>query len=175
MDEHYQFPFSELDSELVKCCRELAPLLQFTFKIDFVKFMLALSGVETSFAKNNHSRFEKAYAPGGRYFINSPKLQDEHKKWGNDASSSWGPWQILYIVAFEYGFRGPPHLLESPKVSGAYVVQHLNRFARNGANSVERILDCYNTGNAYDKSIPYAYISEWWKMYVNLIDDQVIA
>lgn len=173
-DDHvYLYPFSGLDPKLVESCESLSKQLVFTFKLDFTKFLIALSGVETSFNKNNKPRFEKAYAPGGFYFKGSPKLQDEWKKYGDNASSSWGPWQILHIVACEYGYKGDPQSLYDPKVSGHYVVQHLNKFSRNGANSLERILDCYNTGNQFDKNVPYEYIGEWWKMYLNLVDDRV--
>lgn len=172
-DQVYLYPYSELDSKLVTACEELSKDLSLTFKIDFTKFLISLSGVETSFGKDNNRRLEKAYSPGGAYYKGSPRLQDEYKKWGDDAASSWGPWQIMHIVACEYGYKGNPQLLSDPKVSGSYVVQHINKFSRNGANSLERILDCYNTGNCFDKSVPYEYIGKWWKMYNNLIDDRV--
>jgi len=171
--EVFLYPYSELDSRLVAACETFGAQLMLTFSIDQTKLLLALAGVESSFARDNKPRFEKAYAPGGRYHRNSPQLQDEHKKWGDDASCSWGPWQILHIVAVEHGYRGPPAGLADPKVSIHYVVKHLNKFSRNGANSLERLLDCYNTGNYYDKNFPYKYVGKWWKMYNNLIEDRI--
>jgi hypothetical protein len=165
--------YSSLDQNLVDCCDKLSKDLLFLFKIDFKKFLLALSGVESSFGKNNQRRFEKAYAPGGRYYLGSPKLQDEYKKWGEDVSCSFGPWQIMHIVAVEYGYRDNPQLLSNPQISGPYVIKHLNKFSKNGANSLEKILDCYNTGNCHDQNIPYEYIGKWWKMYLNLVDDRI--
>lgn len=175
IEDIYLYPYSEIDPKIVSACENLSKQISFTFKIDVTKFLIALSGVESSFGKNNVRRFEKAYFTGGIYYKNSPKLQDEVKKYGEDAACSWGPWQILHIVACEYGYKEHPTLLHDPKVSGDYVVHHLNKFSRHGANSLERILDCYNTGNYYDKNVPYEYIGKWWKMYNNLIDDRKLS
>ena len=155
---------SRLDPKLVNLCERFSSSILFDFPIDRTRFLLALSGIESSFGRNNVKRFEPAYAPGGRYF-KAEHLQKAHEKFGDDASCSWGPWQILYIVCQEYGYEGEPKDLEDGEVSGPYVIKHLNRFAWYGADTVEKVLDAYNSGNHRDKNVPEAYIEKFWKHY----------
>lgn len=158
---------SNLHKEILLNCLAYADHLKLTFEIDKARFLYALSGVESSHGANNVPRMEPAYSPGGFYFDRSQALKDAFAVYGTDASCSWGPWQILYIVANEYGYNDEPSQLQFPDVSAPFVAHHLNKFSRNGANSLERILDCYNTGNHFDKNKPIKYIEKFWAFYLN--------
>ena len=139
--------------------------LDFKFDVDKCRFLYALSGVESSFGQVNQPRYEPAYGPTGMYFIKSQNLREQFSLHGKAAASSWGPWQILYIVAQEYGFKGLPVDLSSPAISAPYVVHHLNSFVKRGADTLVKVLDCYNTGNSRDKNVPHKYIEKFWKAY----------
>lgn len=146
-------------------CLKFADYLKFPFEIDKLQFLFALSGVESSFGKNNKPRYEPAYGQGGLYFRRSIALQREVAMYGRDAASSWGPWQILHIVAVEYGYDGAPHELQFADVSLPFVVAHLNKFVSRGADTLEKVLDCYNSGNHRDANVPENYIQKFIAHY----------
>lgn len=149
-------------------CQKLALNFQTTVEgLDKAKFLMAVAGVESSYGKNLGPRVEPGYSPGGMYF-NNPGLQDAYKKYGSDASASWGPWQILYIAARELGYAGVPEALKDPEISGPFVVAKFNRISRNGANSVERLLTAWNTGSWKKGATPLEYIAQFWNYYNEL-------
>lgn len=150
--------------DVLEACFQFAPLWDAPFIKDKPRFLYALSGVESNYGRNNKPRFEAAYAPGGRYFTNE-LLQRKHIEYSNDASCSWGPWQIMYIVAAEYGYESEPLHLHLAETSCYYVIEHLNKFVRRGAQSIEDLLDSYNTGNFRDSNKPVGYISKFFVCY----------
>ncbi len=159
--------------EIDQVCEELAPKLQFSFGLDKVSILMALSGVESSFGTNNRPRFEPAYAPNGHYYKRSEKLRALVEKYGEDASCSWGPWQILACVADELGYEGDPKNLSDARVSGPYCVMLLNRIFNSGAQTMEQVLDAYNTGSFRSGEFPKEYVSRFWAMYGRIIDERL--
>lgn len=158
--------------DLEENCALLARSLQLTVEgLDYKNFLLAMAGVESSFGKDMGPRVEKAYEPGGIYFQNK-ELQIAYAAYGRFASASFGPWQILYIVAHELGYRGHPEDLMDAEVCGPFVVDKLNRISKNGANSVERLLDAWNTGNWKDNHVPTNYIARFWHLYYQLTENR---
>lgn len=110
------------------------------------------------------SKSEKAYMPGGSLFHKHvPSL---HDKYGDAASSSWGPWQQLYVSAWETGFRGHPWDLCDPQKACAAAVSLLNLRCfkwwieapkselRKAAESMSDVADFWNSGSFRDNVPP---------------------
>lgn len=150
--------------ELSDICRELAPRISNSFGLDKPALLMALSGNESSFGKNNVPRFEPAFAPGGKYFKNV-QLQGLYKICGALACCSWGPFQIMAIRALELGYDGHPADLHDPKVSGPFVIAHINKAISDGAKTWEDVLDAYNTGSFRVGEPPKDYIAKFWVNY----------
>lgn len=90
-------------------------------------FLLGLSGEETSWGDRwCAGRWENAYARGGYYYKTSPDQMRLVQKYEDLAACSWGPWQILPVVAYEVGFRGEPWYLADPRESAHWVVKRFN-------------------------------------------------
>lgn len=155
--------------QIISMCEDFAPSLQFSFGLDKVAILLGLCGVESSFGKLNRPKHEEAYAPGGRYFKNLP-MQGLYKQYGALASCSWGPWQIMAIKAHELGYEGHPSELHDGRISGPYVVMNLNKIVRDGAESMEHVLDAYNTGSFRVGEPPKEYIAKFWNCYGQVVD-----
>lgn len=127
--------------------------------------LAAITCPETSWGLRwKASKSERAYKPGGAYFINHvPGLYDEY---GDAAASSWSAWQILYVAAWEMGFRGDPWRLCDPTVSLEYVVKLLNARCFNEwkgaptpelmkpADTIEEVGDMWNSGTFRDSRPP---------------------
>jgi len=154
--------------DLEGICRELAPRLAFNFGLDKFCILMALAGVETSFGKLNRPRHEVGYAPGGAYFKNLG-LQGLYKHVGALASCSWGPWQIMAVKAMELGYDGNPAALHDGRVSGPVVVKLLNLIGKD-AQSMDQVLDAYNTGSFRVGEPPKDYISKFWTFYGQVIE-----
>ena len=153
---------------LLEFCGELSAGLELSVEgLNKSSFLYAVSGVESSFGKNLGPRVEPAYSPGGIYFENA-HVRDMYSLYGSDAASSFGPWQIMFIVASELGYSGPPKDLSLKEICGPFVVRKFNLISRNGANSVERLLDAWNTGSWRKGTPPLAYIAKFWNYYNSL-------
>lgn len=129
------------------------------------EFLYTLAGVESSFSANNVCRFEEAYSRRGPFYKKSRALQRAHGLYGDLAAMSYGPWQMMYIVAQELGFGGNPLDLWYGHVSIRWVVEYLNRAHERGAVSVEEFCDAYNSGSHRDSFVPKEYIEKFWEMY----------
>jgi hypothetical protein len=121
--------------------------------------LYAITGKESSFGqRRTFVKHEPAYMPGGKYYVNSPKLRQAYYKYGVLASSSFGAFQIIYITAEELGFAGNPVELISDRICGYYALQLIEkRFSK--AKTLTHVLDAYNSGNHYDTNVPYDYIA----------------
>lgn len=126
----------------------------------------AIAYCESSLGIDNKPRFEKAYAPGGHYYRISLPVQDSYKQFGKDAACSYSSFQILYITAYEMGYRGTPRELADDMVAIQYVIRFLNRrIIRGGASDLEDIADAYNSGTFRDDNVPTAYIEKFTRAY----------
>lgn len=94
---------------------------------DKAAFLLGMTGQESGWGDRwQAGRYETAYARGGHYHKTSPDQIRLVQKHEDLAAISWGPWQILPVVAYEVGFRGAPWELADPRTSAAWVVKRFN-------------------------------------------------
>jgi len=136
--------------------------------LDLNGVLWALSGVETSFGRNaQQTRYESAYGRNGRY-----SSEDLIASYGDHAAMSYGPWQIMFVNAYDAlnGFVRPAELtgITYPAM-GATVMFLDNRVIDRGADTLEKIADAWNTGSHRDSIRPSArylrdvetYYNEW--------------
>mgnify|MGYP001563777809 CR=1 FL=1 len=145
---------------LNKIIPEWAKKLNVPSGINPVALLKALARQESTYGANAKPRREKGYLPGGKYF--NADQATRYAKYGKDAGSSWGSFQILYPTAVELGFTGVPLQLGDDRVGIGFVMELLNRriLKRDKAQTIEQIADGYNSGTHRDKSIPNQYITE---------------
>ena len=90
-------------------------------------FLLGLAGQENAWGDLwCAGRCEPAYMRGGYYYTRSKELRELTKKHGDLAAVSWGPTQILPVVAYEVGFRGNPWELADPADCYFWTVRRIN-------------------------------------------------
>ncbi len=121
------------------------------------------------------SRHENAYCYGGAYYKGDGPggrpgddvLRDLTWTWGCLAHQSYGPWQVLYITAYEHGFRDDPVRLRDPMTCAEFFVKILNRrlFDLHPDAGAERAMDAWNSGQAYDSNVPAKYIEDGMSHY----------
>lgn len=146
------------------------PLLHVPAGINPTAILKSIAGMETAYGKRYAaSLHEKAYCYGGRYF--NATLKDLSWVWGCNAHSSHGVWQILYITAYEKGFRDDPIRLREPKVCAEYVVKVLNArvFDKLTDEKPEDVFDAWNSGNPRDDIVPQEYIDKAMTFYRRLV------
>lgn len=139
--------------------------------IDPYYFLLALMQVESSFGIQNIARFELSYSRSSIAYKKSRLLQEGHEKWGDLAACSYGPTQILWIVAAELGYNATPIELFHGANSIPYTVKLLNKLAAGGGNTLERLAAAYNGGLGALKSKdswPAAYIKKFVQAYEDM-------
>jgi hypothetical protein len=132
--------------------------------LDARAVLAAITWPETEWGRRLFaSKSERAYMPGGKYFVKH--VISLHDRYGDAASSSWGPWQQLYVSAWETGFRGHPWELTDPHKACAAAVTLLNLRCfkwwveaptpalRKVAEFVADVADFWNSGSFRD-SIP---------------------
>lgn len=125
----------------------------------------AIAHMESSYgARSLATLHESAYCYGGRYYVNSAQLQHESHLWGCQAHCSYGPWQLLYITAWEHGFRDDPTLLREGAHSLPLVIQVLNARVVDKSRP-ESFFDAWNSGTDRDNRIPSEYISKAINIY----------
>lgn len=125
---------------------ENACLLSLPFEHDARKLLLAFAEVESALGKFNF-RYEPAYGLQGLYFRRSSLLRERYDEFGPLVAMSYGPWQIMYIVAVEAGFNGHPLELANGFVSLPYVIEKMNRDSKRGGSNLRLLASCYNGGN----------------------------
>lgn len=99
-------------------------------------------------------------------------MQDLLDTYGSIAACSYGPWQILYVAAWELGYREHPLYLWDGYISIIWVLAKLNKIWQGGADTVDKILDAYNSGTHKDKIVPESYINRFWSFYNSLEWDE---
>ena len=118
-------------SHLPALCRSLGPeLIGPDGATDAEKsaFLLGMTGQESSWGDRWCAvKHEALYARGGTYYNGSADLRRLVARYEDAAACSFGPWQILYVSAWEVGFRGHPWELTDPRVSGEQVVARINQ------------------------------------------------
>ena len=138
--------------------------------------LIAMTANESSWGTDCAPRFEPGYYRGGAYFLKPANdwLRDLVRRYGQCAAMSWGPWQIMYPVAYELGYKGSAHAhpwgLYEPEISLHWVIEYLNRrvFAA-GALTVAQVGDAYNTGNCRDANHNLEYETDLEAHYVEAV------
>lgn len=126
-------------------------------------FLMALMGAESSYGTDNVPRFEYSYSRSSIAFKRSKLLQEGYEKWGDLCAMSYGPTQILWIVAKELGYPDHPLNLWSAVVSLPYTCDLLKKNFAKGAHSVEALAASYNAGAgviAKPKDWPTKYVQK---------------
>lgn len=144
--------------------------LEVTGPFDRRAILAALTDVETGpwGSRWQAARYEPAYARGGRYYTREqwPRVH----RYESLAACSYGPWQLMYPVACELGYDGPPWGLVQPGASAPYVVQLLNSRVTH-KELLESYPDAHNTGNDRDRILPaQSYIEN----FVSAYDEAVV-
>ncbi len=161
-------------AEIENLCRFHASELNFPDAINRWAFLVALSGCETSFGRNNIPRFELGYSKSSLAYKRSILLQEGYELYGDLCAQSYGPHQILWIVARELGYslQSSPLNLTSGVISIPYVIAHLNRFGGFGAKTIEDYAASYNAGPGIlknGKEYPKAYVKKLIGFYQDLV------
>ncbi len=143
--------------------------------IDSKILLIAMTGNESSWGTDLKPKDEPGYYRGGYYYKKPDNewLRKLVTKYGMCAAMSWGPWQIMYPVAYELGYKGSAHAhpwgLYEPEVSLHWVIEYLNRrtFRRWDAAPAPRLVapamtvpqvgDSYNTGSFRDMNHNESY------------------
>lgn len=145
--------------------------------VSAISLMRAIADLETRAGERCWAtRHEKSYCYGGPYYTGDGPggrpgddvLRQLTWQWGCLAHESFGPWQVLFITAYEHGFRDDPIRLRDPMVSAEYLVKILNRrlFDKHPDATVERALDAWNSGNPYDANVPKEYVRDGLSYYL---------
>ncbi|MBF0254429.1 MAG: lytic transglycosylase domain-containing protein [Candidatus Omnitrophica bacterium] len=109
------------------------------------RLLWALNAQEASLRRFVMPRYEAGFYR--RYLRNNPEFAQDEKRWGRVAiSSSYGPWQIMYATAKQFGYRGDPRNLSHAFVSLPYVVRYLRYLSGKFDGRVDRIVSAYNAG-----------------------------
>lgn len=108
-------------------------------------------------ARGEAGLFEDRYYRGGRYY--RAHVIDLVHRYESLAACSYGPWQVLFPTAWEYGYRGHPVGLLDPVVCAVYAVKILNDRVKNKGD-LASYADGYNTGNDRDRILPASNYTE---------------
>jgi len=158
------------DPAILSIIDQLAPTLHLPdgCEIQPKALLCAMTGNESSWGTDLKPKDEPAYYRGGHYYLKPENgwLRSLVTKYGMCAAMSWGPWQIMFPVAYELGYKGSAHAhpwgLYEPDVSLHWVIEYLNkRTFREWPNApkpelvapamtIAQIGDSYNTGSFRD-------------------------
>lgn len=112
---------------------------------------------------------EPAYCYGGFYYKGpgGQDLRDLSTVWGCLAHCSYSSWQIMFIAAYEQGFRGDPCELRNDVVALPLVIRFLNRriLDKYPRITLSGLADAWNSGRPYDANKPVAYIAKFEEAY----------
>lgn len=157
---------AELDSLIA---RNAPQLVESPF-INRAVLLHALAEVESSHGEHQlAARHEPAYCYNGFYF-KSPAGEDLRRlssAFGCLAHCSYSSWQLLFISAYEEGFRGDPTELRNDAVTLPFVVRYINRriLNRYPRITVPGFADAWNSGSPEDTNVPAAYIERLKEAY----------
>jgi len=139
---------------------------------DMDTVLKAIAQVESSGGGNNYPRFERSFAPAGLVVIVqgrtiqctghnfSQVAKDRYTRWGMASACSFGPWQMLYHTAADHGFKGAPWEMWGTQVVEPLVRAELLRRFKQGADTITKIADAWNSGSFTDVNIPGDYIQK---------------
>lgn len=139
-----------------------------THPVDGARLLWAISGCESDFGRQREFvRAEPAYLPGGKYF-GTQALAPHWHRWGVLASSSFGSFQILFVTAYELGFRGHPIDLQQDEIGAKWATRLITDrlIGRQGAATLAKVLDGYNSGTHRDGHVPAGYVAKGIRYYV---------
>ena len=139
------------------------------FELNKKALLIAIAQNESSFGRNCTPRLEPAYDFGGFYFRKSPILRMQYKEFGDLVARSYGPFQIMYIVATElgFGFKRHPEELQDFDINTEFAVQYINHRALRNAETVQDVFDAYNSGRSHDANVPTTYIQRGMTHYLD--------
>lgn len=144
---------------LIQTLRSQLPQVSFSWPAA----IYALLTVESSMGVNTTPNFAASFGPGGNYF---DEVQEKlYTTYGEIASSAIGPFQIIYRVAWDHGFRGTPESLALWPNQVEYfgkIIQ--NRFTRLNGESLEDLARTWNGGNPKGSTEP-GYIKKFNDAY----------
>lgn len=171
----------EVEAAIGAAVAHWAPQLR-SGAVNAIGLMRAICQNETSGgARWGATYHEAAYCYGGPYYKGDGPggrpgddvLRDLTKAWGCLAHQSFGPWQVLYITAYEHGFREDPVLLRLPHVCAEFLVKILNRrlFDKMAGATLEDALDAWNSGQARDANVPAKYVADGVRHYHAFMGD----
>lgn len=133
--------------------------------LNFTHLLQAIAMQESTYGQNNNPRFEPAYAPGGLYY-KATHVKNLYEKYGRDAACSWSSFQIMFITAFELGYREKPSDLKHDSIAIHWIIKYIEkRIFRFDPDKLEQIFDAYNSGSFRDKNIPKEYITNCLRYY----------
>jgi hypothetical protein len=125
-----------------------------------ISLLQTLALKESNYGSNNVPRYEPSYGPGGPYY-NVTHVQRLYSKYGKDSCCSYSSFQIMFITAWELGYKGTPDKLAQDDIAIEFVIKMINqRIMKYGPINLDKIFDAYNSGSFKDKYIPREYISE---------------
>jgi len=137
--------------------------------VDPQVFLGAISLNESSGGYNNRPVFEKAYAPGGRYYNAMQKAL--YEKYGPPASCSHSSFQLMFVCFYEMGFKPAPEQASDDEYAMPAIVKFMNkRVLKGDLNFLCQAGDAYNTGNYHDLNIPREYIKRLLQNYHRAMD-----
>lgn len=155
---------------LVTLIAENASRLRCPETLNPVTILHALAEVESKHGAHGlATRHEQAYCYGGFYYRgpNGDDLRRLSTVWGCLVHCSYSSWQLLFMAAYELGFRGDPCELRNDKAAIHWVIKYLNRriLDRWPRISVEGLADAYNSGRPDDATRPVNYIAAFEEAY----------
>lgn len=158
-----------LDELIKKYCERLSDI---SFNYDKEILLKTIATKESSYGKNNKPRFEKAYYIGGSLYKNFNNtyrsLIEEYKK---DAACSWSSFQIMFMNAYDMGYKGKPSDLSNDEIAIPFVIDYINkRILKRNPKKLEDIFDAYNSGSFSDRVVPQSYISGSMNVYKTLLN-----
>lgn len=132
-------------------------------KINGEALLCAVLYCESKMGKKAEPRQEPAYMPSGSMFTKE-FVRSAYEDYGEDAASSYGPWQVPYLVARQLGFKDEPSKLADPETNIEFVIEFLNQRCNHGPITISQIADCYSK-NYIDRKVPHTYIRRFIQAY----------
>lgn len=121
----------------------------------------AIAGTESTFGRDRlYARRERAYAPPrGKYYTD--QVRALYQQYGDLVPCSYGSFQVLYVTAWELGFRRHPIALQDEATCAQWAVTYIEQRAlKRGATTLADVLDAYNSGTHRDRIVPARYIAD---------------
>jgi len=156
------------ESELYNIIRYHSEDLKVFPEMNAQAFLMAIADLESSFGEYGVPRFELSYSRSSIAYKKSKLLQDGYREFGDLCACSYGPFQILWIVARELGYRDHPLNLWSGVISVPYVVEYINKFFNYGPKNEMDLAAMYNAGPGVlknRKNWPTNYVDKFIKRY----------